>query len=266
MNQNNDIGVLLDRNKDQHFLESRTILVLEKNISNINNKDIIFEIGSGDGRLSQILLEDNPKKLITIEMDERFTPHLKHIKDRQHNENNFEFIIGNGLEEIEKYKFNKFIANIPYSITEPIYNKLLDKKIPFILILHGMDFYKHIIDERSKWHFYINSMYNVDLVKEVPGNAFVPQANVMSALVKLELKTELTKKDKFISQLFKKRSRNCKNTIIFALVDSLRITKKEAKEFVKSIEFSNEPLKHKFEIISNTNFKEIINSFESKFN
>lgn len=212
---------------DQHFLNAKNVLLLEKNLSEINNEDIIFEIGPGDGRLSEFLLQGKPKKLISVEMDEKLMFNLDNLKNKY---KNFEYVIGNGLDLISKYKFNKLVSNIPYSITEPLYKKILDIKIPFVVLLHGIGFYEKMCDENSKWSYLVDAFYDIDLLKEVPGNAFEPPANTMSVLVKLTSKEKLSDFDKFIQILYSKRDRTLKNALLFSYVDFFNISKRDAKE------------------------------------
>lgn len=245
---------------DQHFLNSKNILLLEKNLAEICPEDIIFEIGPGDGRLSHFLLEGKPKKLISVEMDKKLEKSLKTLQEKYPN---FEYIIGNGLEEFEKQQFNKLVSNIPYSITEPLYSKILTKKVPLVIIIHGITFYKIICDKSSKWYWFLNSTYDIDMLKEVPGNAFEPPTKTMSVLVKLTLKKELTNLNKFIQILFSKKDRNVKNALIYSFVDYFKITKKQAKEKYDSLNIEENKYIKKFENVSNEEFFIIIEKIEN---
>jgi len=241
---------------DQHFLNAKNVLLLEKNLSNISKEDNILEIGAGDGRLSEFILQGKPEILTSIEKDFNFEIDLLEIKKKY--KNKFNFIIGDGLNEMNKIKFNKLISNIPYTITEPLYHKILEKKIPFVLLLHGIKFYNKILDETSKWHYLINSYYKLELIKEIPGNAFKPPTKTMSVLIRLILKEELTEFDKLLQIIFSKKTRSVKNNLIFSLVDTKNITKKEAKEIITKFNLNEETLNKKFENLSNKEFVEII--------
>lgn len=245
---------------DQHFLNSKNVLLLEKNFAQINNEDIIFEIGPGDGRLSHFLLEGKPKKLISVEMDKNFENNLFLLQKKY---NNFEYIIGNGLKELKKQNFNKLVSNIPYSITEPLYTKILEKKIPFVLLLHGITFYKIISDFNSKWYWYINSTYNIEMLKEVAGNAFEPATKTMSVLIRLTLKKEINNLDKFIQILFSKKDRSVKNTLIYSFVDYFKISKKKAKEIYNKLDINENKYLKKFENLSNLDFIEILEKIKN---
>lgn len=254
--------LIMEVKLDQHFLNSKNILKMEQRIAAIKEDDIIFEIGPGDGRLSHFLLEGKPKKLISVEMDKNLEEDLKKLKSKY---KNFEYIIGNGLDEFENHKFNKLVANIPYSITEPLYIKILEKKIPYIILLHGTTFFDKLHDETNKWHYFVNAFYDVENILDIAGNAFIPPAKTMSNLIKLELKTEskLTENEKKIQILFSKYHRNLKNAVIFTLVD-LDKTKKESREIFEKLEFKKELHKKNLGSISNEDFVEILEKLEFK--
>ena len=146
------------------------------------------------------------------------------------NNSKFKLIFGNGLEEVGKIQFTKLIANIPYAITEPLYVKILNLEVPFVILLHGIDFYRNIVERETKWKYFVNSIYNVELIEEVNGSSFSPPTKVKSALVKLSLKLKRSQKEDFYFNLWNKKDRSLNNAILFSLVDTFNITKKEAKE------------------------------------
>lgn len=242
---------------DQHFLENKEILEKEIEISKINKDDEILEIGPGDCRLTKLILEKKPKSLFSIEADIELEENLNDLKKEN---SNFNYKIENALNEINKIKFNKLISNIPYSITEPLYRIILNKKIEEIIILHGEKFYKQILDKKSKWHYFVNSRYNVSKILDVSGDNFEPIAKVKSVLLKLEIKDEklFSNEDKFSYELFLREDRNIKNSVIYSLIEALNLTKKEAKIKFDKLDFSDEIKLKKLKNISNKEFFRII--------
>ncbi len=242
---------------DQHFLEDEITLNNIINASNITQDDIILEIGPGKGALTRKILQKNPKKLICVELDISFQNNLELIKEKH---SNLEIIFGNALNSIDTFSFNKIIANIPYSITEPLYKKLIENKVEFAVLLHGKTFYDTVIRRESKWHYIIPAFYNLEEIEIVEGNKFTPLAKTKSSVVKLEYKQNPSKFDLFLQELFYKHDRSSKNAIIFALVDSMKISKTQAKQLIKDIEISQ----IKLENISNDDFVRIIQQLKSQ--
>ena len=60
----------------QNFLEDTTIVELIVNSGNINNRDIVLEVGPGTGALTHKILAKKPKELIVIEKDENLANDL----------------------------------------------------------------------------------------------------------------------------------------------------------------------------------------------
>ena len=240
---------------DQHFLENDKYLSLITDSININKNDSIFEIGPGKGTLTKKVLSKHPKKLISVEKDKTLKSELEKLETNE----NFELIFSNALIEIANHKFTKLIGNIPYSITEPLYSKILEIQISFIVLLHGKDFYtKHILDKRSKWHYFINAFYEIELIDEIKGEEFTPTTKVTSVILRLKIKNNLTQKELFFQNLFSKRKRTTLNALTFTLVDTLNLTKKEAKQKLEALNLSKSILTKKLELLNNIEFNETI--------
>ena len=61
----------------QNFLIDKNIISKIVNIGNINNNDVILEVGPGTGNLTESILKKNPKKIFVIEKDKNLTNFLK---------------------------------------------------------------------------------------------------------------------------------------------------------------------------------------------
>jgi len=214
----------MDVEYDQHFLINEKVIQKTIEEANIGKDDKIVEIGPGKGVLTKEILKQNIKSLTSIEIDKNFESILKDIK--KDFPIKFNFVFDNALNQLNNIKFNKLIANIPYAITEPLYEQILKLKVPLVIMLHGNRFYKILNDNTSIWHHFVNAYYNVELIEEVEGDNFEPKTKVKSALVKLELKTDLSKIDLLMQNLFNKRTRSVKNAIKFAIVDTFGVSKK----------------------------------------
>ncbi len=243
----------MDVEFDQHYLKDNSILNLSIEASNISSEDIILEIGPGKGFLTKKILKENPKKLIAIEIDSKHKQELEQLPQER-----LELHYVNALTIFDELEFNKIIANIPYAITEQLYSKILERKVPTVTLLHGIDFYKNIIERETRWKYFIPAFYTIQLIQEVPGNSFDPPTKVKSVLVKIELKKQYSSFDKFVQMIFLKRHRVLNNALIFSLVDSLNISKKEAKSMLNDFKFSELLLNQKVTQIKNEDFVDII--------
>ena len=60
----------------QNFLNDEKIIKQIAELGNINNKDLILEVGPGTGKLTEKILEKKPLRLTVIEKDERLANFL----------------------------------------------------------------------------------------------------------------------------------------------------------------------------------------------
>jgi len=117
----------------QNFLKSEPALRMMCSAGEINDNDIILEIGPGKGALTIRLLEV-ASKVIAIEKDrelieilrEKFANEIKNGKLILLNEDILDFSVKD--YDLEKNKY-KIIANIPYNITGAIFKKFLSDDI-----------------------------------------------------------------------------------------------------------------------------------------
>lgn len=112
----------------QNFLNNKDeILNKIIEVSNIDENDEILEIGPGQGALTNLLVE-RAKKLTCVEIDKDLEAGLR---KKFSSKENYTLVMGDVLEvDLTKYlnKGTKVVANIPYYITSPIINKLIENK------------------------------------------------------------------------------------------------------------------------------------------
>lgn len=199
----------------QNFLVSSKILDQIVEISDINKeKDIVLEIGSGIGFLTERLVK-KAYYLYAVELDEKTIPYLKKI---QKENNNFAFIRKDILslnlqqilseqhfEEISSGKKNlKIVANIPYQISSKILLHFIgdileespDRKlIQEINILVQREFAEKLIAKPGIKAYgsltvVLNYYTEIEACIEVPKEVFDPMPEVDSCFVKIKIKKE----------------------------------------------------------------------------
>lgn len=111
----------------QNFMKDMSFLEKIMEASNPLKDETILEIGPGDGAMTQMLLE-RVNKVICVEIDRDLQPILEtKFKDKS----NFNLIMQDILTVDFDEKIGekvKVIANIPYYITSPIVNKLIENR------------------------------------------------------------------------------------------------------------------------------------------
>lgn len=178
----------------QNFLKDNNIINKIINVSNIEDDSLIIEIGPGSGALTKELVKKG--KVIAYEID----TDLKEILYDEFNQNdNIEFIFDDFLardikKDIEKYRYNKLyvIANLPYYITTPIINKLIEEKINLEKMVIMVQ--KEVGDrfsakpgsrEYSSITVFLNYFFDIKKEFVVSKKSFIPTPNVDSIVISL---------------------------------------------------------------------------------
>ena len=211
----------------QNFLQDKNIIKKISNVSNPSSDDLIIEIGPGAGSLTEELVEKS--KVLAYEIDEDLRSTLEEkFKDKNIDIIFDDFLNRNIKEDLKEYKYKKLyvIANLPYYITTPIINKIIDEKInveQMVLMVQkevGERFSAQIgTKDYSSITVFLN--YYFDIKKEfiVSKNSFYPKPNVDSIIISFSSKKEKLKvKDeelffKLIKDSFKQKRKTLKNNL-----------------------------------------------------
>lgn len=210
-------NIKANKNLGQNFLINEEVVKEIVNCSNISNEDLVIEIGPGLGTLTKFLLEQ-AGKVICIELD---TKMLKILEDRFSLYNNFEIINEDVLKvdlkniiknekENGKIKNVKIVANLPYYITTPIIMKLLEEELELESITVMIQ--KEVADRliaipgqkntgaiTYSVYYYATS----EAILEVPNSSFIPEPEVTSKVIKLNIRKEAAVKPKDKEKMFK---------------------------------------------------------------
>ena len=245
-------------NLDQHFLKDAKIVKAMVKAGEISSSDTVLEIGPGKGILTkEIALKAG--KVIAIEIDEGLVEYLDQMPE------NVQIIYANALDRMDALEYNKIIASIPYSITEPLFKRII-KRIPELtVLLIGKDFFellsgnKNYTEEKSKWAVIGKIFLDIKKIKDVPPTTFEPEPKTDSVIVKLtKRKKELNAKEKVIRELILQDDKKTKNAIIYALVKAGEMTKKQAKEKVKKMGLNETLLERNSDRLSSEQFSAVI--------
>ncbi len=207
-------GIYANKSLGQNFLIDENVVENIVNSANITSEDLIIEIGPGLGTLTKELLK-KAGKVICVELD---TKMIKILKDRFENleiinndilKVDLNSIINENLKNLS-LKHAKIVANLPYYITTPIIMKLLEDKlnIESITVMIQKEVADRLIaipgDKLSGAITYSIYYYAVaESIMEVPNNSFLPEPEVTSKVIKLNLRKEPPIKVKDEELMFK---------------------------------------------------------------
>ena len=212
---------MTDVKHDQHLLVNKEIAKKIAEAAGLNGK-VVLEIGCGKGILTKELAKK--AKVIGIELDTKFKKELEKIK-------NLELHFGNALEVLDFLDYNILIANIPYSISEPLFYKLLHAKCERAILMVSTKFYKHITSEETKLGILAKHLFNVKLLFEVPKENFNPVPAIDSVVLELEKKES----NNLVQEILLQFDKKVENALREAMVRTFKITKKEAKAKIESL-------------------------------
>jgi 16S rRNA (adenine1518-N6/adenine1519-N6)-dimethyltransferase len=218
---------------DQHFLNNINVVKASIKAAELNKSDTILEIGPGKGILTTELAK-KCKEVIAIEIDESLKIELGKLPK------NVEILYGNALKLIDDVHFNKIVANIPYSITEPLFGKLLKIEFEAVVLLIGHNFYE-LLNEEGKWNTISNLFFEVEKVMDVSKDNFEPRPRTDSVLIKITPRKKLLSMgEKIMKEIILQDDKKLRNALMFALVRVKGLTKNQAREKSEKIKLSKE--------------------------
>lgn len=213
----------------QNFLNDLNIITNIVKGANIKENSLVIEIGPGSGALTKELVKVS-KNVLCYEIDER----LEEILDENLvGINNVDIIFDDFMkrdikDDINKYDFDYIyvVANLPYYITTPIIEKLIDSKINFegITVMIQKEVGERFCAKEGSRDYssitvFLNYYYDLKKLFVVNRNCFTPKPNVDSIVITLKSKKEklyLKNEDlffKLIRDSFKFKRKNIKNNL-----------------------------------------------------
>lgn len=209
----------------QNFLKDDNIL--NKIASSIETKDdLIIEIGPGMGALTKKLVKKN-SYVLAYELDERTKEYLLPLENDKTKIIYKDFLDTNLKEDIKNIKYNNLyiIANIPYYITTPIIEHIINSEIPveeMVLLVQKEVAERFSAKPKSKEYgsitVYLNYYFEVNKLFDVKNTCFSPAPKVDSAVIKFTKKDNTYGIDnkrffKFIRDCFSMKRKTLRNNL-----------------------------------------------------
>ena len=188
--------ILPKRSLGQNFLIDENILNIITELGNINNEDLVLEVGPGTGNLTQKILEKKPKNFTVIEKDKKLVDFLKKKFNKK-----IDIINEDMLKFSYEKNLNKRIivfGNLPYNISTQILSKWIKiKKLEnfykkFILMFQKEVADRIIAKDNSKNYGRLsiisNWKMNVKKIMDIDPKSFKPIPKVKSSILTFEPK------------------------------------------------------------------------------
>lgn len=240
----------------QNFLHDKNIIEKIVTCNDITEKDLIIEIGPGKGALTKELKRYN-SNIICYEIDERMKPILSELENKKLKVIYGDFLKKEINDDLGKVNYENLyvIGNLPYYITTPIIEKVIDSKIPLSTMTIMVQ--KEVADRflampKTKQYnsltIYLNYYFDIEKVCLVKNTCFNPVPKVDSAVVKFVRKEN---KYKVVNE-----------EVFFKLInDSFRFKRKTLKNNLSNYDWNK--IK---EILLNNNYNESVRAEEIDIN
>jgi len=193
--------ILPKKSLGQNFLIDENILNIITELGNINNEDLVLEVGPGTGNLTQKILEKKPKSFTIIEKDKKLVDFLKKKFNKK-----IDIINEDMLKFSYEKNLNKRIivfGNLPYNISTQILSKWIKiKKLEnfykkFILMFQKEVADRIIAKDNSKNYGRLsiisNWKMNVKKIMDIDPKSFKPIPKVKSSILTFEPKKIIIK-------------------------------------------------------------------------
>ena len=246
-------GIRANKSLGQNFLISNEVVEKIINASDIKENDMVIEIGPGLGTLTKFLLQ-KAKKVLCVELDKKM---IKILNDRFSDYNNFELInedilkvnlkkIIEGNKKTEQIANVKIVANLPYYITTPIIMKLLEEKLDIesITVMIQKEVADRLIEipggkNTGAITYTVYYYCESEKIIEVPNNSFIPEPDVTSEVIKMNLRKEPAVKiqePKIMFMIIKSAFMQRRKTLLNALTNTkVFINKNEGLNILKKL-------------------------------
>lgn len=209
----------------QNFLKNESIA--NKIVSAISptEKDLIIEIGPGAGAITK-KLKTYGAKLIAFEIDTDTKKYLDTLEDDKTTIIYEDFLTVNIKEIIKNYNYEKLyiIGNLPYYITTPILEKIIDERInpeSIVVMVQKEVGERFTAKPHTKEYGYmtvlLNYWFDLEKVTNVNRSEFIPSPNVDSMVIKLNKKATIDvnydKFKKILMDSFKYKRKTISNNL-----------------------------------------------------
>ena len=178
-----ETGIVPKKSKGQNFLIDDRVAQRHIGYAEIEKGDRVLEVGPGLGILTSKLIELSDD-VTCIELDEILAEHIRNTYGDR-----LKLIEGDAVK-VPFPEFDRFVSNLPYSVSTPIIFKLLDYPFKKAVVMVQKEFAERMVADVGSPDYSrltVNLFYRAEcqIVENVPKSRFKPQPKVDSCLVSI---------------------------------------------------------------------------------
>jgi 16S rRNA (adenine1518-N6/adenine1519-N6)-dimethyltransferase len=176
-----ETGIIPKKSKGQNFLTDDRVAERHVSFADISKDDRVLEVGPGLGILTKKLVQRSDH-VTCIELDSILADYIAEILGDK-----LTLIRGDAVK-VDFPEFDKFVSNLPYSVSTPIIFKLLEHRFDKAVVMVQREFADRMIADVGSPDYSrltVNLFYKAEcsILEKVPRTRFKPQPKVDSALV-----------------------------------------------------------------------------------
>ena len=178
-----ETGVVPKKSKGQNFLTDERVAQRHIDYAEIEKDDKILEVGPGLGILTNILVERSDD-VTCIELDDTLAEFIgEKYSDKVK-------LIHEDAMKVDFPPFDRFVSNLPYSISTPVIFKLLEYDFKKAVVMVQKEFADRMVapvgtDDYSRLTVSLYYRAECRILEKVPASRFNPKPKVDSALVEI---------------------------------------------------------------------------------
>ena len=211
--------VRLKKSMGQHLILSEGVTRKIVEEMDINEGDLVIEMGGGTGNLTSQLLKTPLEELTVVEIDPEMVKTLEKIEDKR-----LKVIKGDAtrINICDLYPRAKITGNLPYNVWSRILINVIYNYecLPLGVFMLQKEVAERLSSTKStSWlGTFINTYYNIIYIMSVPARFFTPKPRVDSGVIKMVKRYENVPKDKhdykkFLIRVFKHKRKMLKKKL-----------------------------------------------------
>ena len=208
-----------DKDYGQNFLVEPLVSERIVDALNINENDMVIEVGPGLGSLTHFLALKNADSTV-VDIDRRMIDFLTIVYQNENIK-----IVENDIRKVDVSKYNKVLGNLPYNITtETIQYFLLNaEKAERMVFMIQSETFNHFFDTEGKEYgptsVLIHLLGNIEKLLTVKAGSFYPAPKCSSTVFAINIDTRVNRFSainafKVAKQLFANRRKTILNNLV----------------------------------------------------
>ena len=230
----------------QNFITDQNLLRAIVDDAKITKDDVVVEIGPGAGTLTKEIAK-KAKEVYSFEIDNNLAPILNETLQDCPNSTvifkDFQKVDDEQLIQLLNNREYKLVANLPYYITTPIIMKFIESAYPpkSITVMVQKEVAERlksnaVTSEIGAISLSIALYGDVEMTRVVSRKMFMPEPNVDSAVIRIDMQDKYDNIDKKpVKKLIKAAFNMRRKTFLNNISNAFNISKDRIKEVLKEL-------------------------------